>query len=197
MKSKYALSTGTGNPRYLFKKTEFNQNQKTDTTYWINDVLIRSNPHSWIHESWILNLPIVLEFWRLYFQTARNNQNIKNNADTNSHGSFLDIYISRKIRLCVVDLEGKFQTNLQAKLLNFLVWKFRSIILNFLLFFAGFVKSSAFCNLSLLFQRVEIFELWFEAKMRLTCIDHLKMAATVCKKHWIWQLLQKIEEKWV
>ena len=40
------------------------------------------------------------------------------------HCTYLDIYISRKIRLCVVDLEGKFQTNLQAKLLNFLVWKF-------------------------------------------------------------------------
>ena len=77
------------------------------------------------------------------------------------HCSYLDIYISLKIRLCVVNLEGNFQTNLQAKLLNFLVWKFRSIILNFPLFFAGFVKSSAFCNLSLLFQRVKIFELWF------------------------------------
>ena len=48
---------------------------------------------------------------------------------TKSHCSYLDIYISQKIRLCVVDLEGKFQTNLQAKLLNFLVWKFKSIIL--------------------------------------------------------------------
>ena len=35
---------------------------------------------------------------------------------TYSHCSYLDIYISRKIRLCVVDLERKFQTNLQAKL---------------------------------------------------------------------------------
>ena len=85
MKLKYALSTETGNPRYLFKKTEFNQNQKTDSTYWINNVLIRSNPHSWIHEAWILNLPILLELWWIYFQTARNNQNIKNNADTNCY----------------------------------------------------------------------------------------------------------------
>ena len=85
MKSKYALSTGTGNPRYLFKKTEFNQNQKTDSTYWKINVLIRSNPHSWIHEAWILNLPILLELWWIYFQTARNNQNIKNNADTNCY----------------------------------------------------------------------------------------------------------------
>ena len=73
-----------------------------------------------------------------------------------AHCSFLDIYISRKIRLCVVDLEGKFQTNLQAKLLNFLVWKFRSIILIFLLFFAEFVKFSAFYTLLLLFQRVDM-----------------------------------------
>ena len=35
---------------------------------------------------------------------------------TYSHCSYLDIYISRKIRLWLVDLEGKFQTNLQAKL---------------------------------------------------------------------------------
>ena len=73
--------------------------------------------------------------------------------------SYLDIYISRKTRLCVVDLEGKYQTNIQAKLINFLVWKFRSIILNFLRFFAGFVKSSAFYTLLLLFQRVDMFEL--------------------------------------
>ena len=71
------------------------------------------------------------------------------------HTSYLDIYISQKIRLCVVDLEGKFQTNLQAKLLDFFVWKFRSIILIFLLFFfAEFVKSTAFYKLLLLFQRV-------------------------------------------
>ena len=34
---------------------------------------------------------------------------------------YLDIYISRKIRLCLVDLEGKFQTTLQAKDTNFLI----------------------------------------------------------------------------
>ena len=43
---------------------------------------------------------------------------------------------SRKIRLCVVNLEGNFQTNLQIKLLNFLVSKFESIIPYFYLFFA-------------------------------------------------------------
>ena len=55
-------------------------------------------------------------FWQINYQLSP------------AHYSYLDIYISQKIRFCVVDLEGKFQTNLQAKLLNFLVWKFRSII---------------------------------------------------------------------
>ena len=77
------------------------------------------------------------------------------------HCSFLDIYISRKIRLCVVDFEGKFQANLQAKLFISLVWKFKSIIIIFLLFIAEFVKYSAFYTLMLLFQRVDIFELQF------------------------------------
>ena len=73
--------------------------------------------------------------------------------------SYLDIYISRKIRLCKGDFEGKFQFNLQAKSITFLGWKFRSIILIFLPFFAEFLKSTAFYTLVLLFQRVEIFEL--------------------------------------
>ena len=46
-----------------------------------------------------------------------------------AHCSYLDIYISQKIRLCKGDFEGKFQFNLQAKSINFLGWKFRSIIL--------------------------------------------------------------------
>ena len=77
------------------------------------------------------------------------------------HCNYLDIYISRKIRLCVVDFEGKFQANLQAKLFISLVWKFKSIIIIFLLFIAEFVKYSAFYTLMLLFQRVDIFELQF------------------------------------
>ena len=36
--------------------------------------------------------------------------------------TYLAIYISQKIRLCVADLEGKFQTNLQAKSITFSVW---------------------------------------------------------------------------
>ena len=99
--------------------------------------------------------------------------------------SYLDIYISRKIRLCVADLKGKFQTNLQAKLLNFLVWKFRSIILIFLLFFAEFVKSTASYKLLRLFQRVDMFELQFDAKITIQACQLFGIAATVCKKQWI------------
>ena len=111
-----------------------------------------------------------------------------------AHCSYLDVYISRKIRLCVVDLEDQFQ----SKLIIFFTWKFRSVILIFLLFFAGIVKSTAFYTLLLLFQRVDIFELRFDAKIviQIPC-QLIIIAATVCKKQWIWQILQKIEIKWL
>ena len=51
-----------------------------------------------------------------------------------AHCSYLSIYISQKIRLRVVDLEDQFQTTLQAKDINYLIWKFRSIIFIFFLF---------------------------------------------------------------
>ena len=70
---------------------------------------------------------------------------------TNTHCSYLDIYISQNIRLWKGDFEGKFQPNLQAKAINFFIWKFRFILLIFLLFFAEFVKSTAFYTLLLLF----------------------------------------------
>ena len=40
---------------------------------------------------------------------------------THPHCSYLDIYISQNIRLCKGDFEGKFQTILQAKGINFLI----------------------------------------------------------------------------
>ena len=73
---------------------------------------------------------------------------------TAAHCSYLDIYISQNIRLCKCNFEGKF-----------LIWKFRFIILIFLLFVAEFVKSTAFCTLMLLFQRVDMFGLHFDAKI--------------------------------
>ena len=63
-----------------------------------------------------------------------------------AHCSYLEIYISQKIRLCVVDFEGEFQTSLQAETINFLTWKFRSTILSFLIFFARIFKSTAFLH---------------------------------------------------
>ena len=98
--------------------------------------------------------------------------------------SYLDIYFSRKIRLSVVDLKGKFQTNLQAKLTNFFVWK----LLIFLIFFAEFVKSSiAFYTLLLLFQRDEIFELQFlhqiTIQMCQQCVKSIpEKKAKLCRK---------------
>ena len=74
-------------------------------------------------------------------------------CNTKAHCSLLDIYISQKTRLCVVYLGDQFQMSLEAKLINFLIWKFKSIILIFLLFFIGIVKSSAFSTLSMLFQK--------------------------------------------
>ena len=40
---------------------------------------------------------------------------------TGAHCSYLNIYISQKIRLRVVDLEDQFQTTLQAKDNDFLI----------------------------------------------------------------------------
>jgi hypothetical protein len=101
-----------------------------------------------------------------------------------THCSYFDIYISQKIRLCIVDLEDKFQTNLQAKPITFLVWKFKYITLIFLLFFAEFVKFTAFYKLLLLFQKVEMFELWFLHQIVIQACQLFGIAATVCKKQW-------------
>ena len=103
------------------------------------------------------------------------------------------VYISQKIRVCKGDFEGNFHTSVPASIF----WKFRSIIHIFLLFFAGVVKSTAFCTLLLLFQWLDIFKLQFDAKMWLKHFNLFEIAVIVFKKQWIWQLLQKIEEKWV
>ena len=115
---------------------------------------------------------------------------------TISHCRYLNIYISQKTRLCAVDLKGKFQTNLQAKSITFFVWKFRFFVLIFLLFFEEFVKSTAFYTLLLIFQRVDISKLWFLHQNAIQACQLFEIAATVCKKQWIWQILQKLEGKW-
>ena len=107
-----------------------------------------------------------------------------------AHCSYLEIYISQEIRLCEGDFEDKFQT-IQASIMNFLIWKFRSITLIFLQFFAGLVKSTAFCTL---FQWIDIFKLQFDAKMWLKPFNHFEIAVTVCKKQWLWQSCKKQKE---
>ena len=103
-----------------------------------------------------------------------------------AHCSYLDIYISQNIRLCKGDFEGKFQTILQAKGINFFIWKFRFIILIFLLVFAEFVKFTAFYTMLLLLQRVYMFELRFELAFKITLTkpdilwDVNVQIATVC-----------------
>ena len=97
-------------------------------------------------------------------------------------------------RLFLVDLDGQFQTTLPPKAIKIFIWKFRTIFLIFLLFFAGVVKSSAFCTLLMLFPKGWIIWVTF---LRQIAIQLFQLfGSTVCKKHWIWQLLQKIEGKW-
>ena len=67
-------------------------------------------------------------------------------------------------RLWVVEVEGKVQVTLEAKLINILIWKLCFFQLIFILFLAGVEKSSAFCTLWLLYSKVEIFKLRFDTK---------------------------------
>ena len=109
--------------------------------------------------------------------------------------AFWTFTFHKKTRLCVADLADQFQMCLEAKLINFLIRKFRSVILIFLLFFAGVVKSSAFCTLLLLFQRVEVLKLQYDKKTWLKHFNLFGIALTVSKKYWIWQFLKKEERK--
>ena len=43
------------------------------------------------------------------------------NICPDAHCIYLVIYISQKIKLCEGDLEGQFQTSLQAIIMNFLI----------------------------------------------------------------------------
>ena len=67
-------------------------------------------------------------------------------------------------RLWVVEVEGKVQVTLEAKLINISVWKLCFFQLIFILFLAGVEKSSAFCTLWLLYPKVEISKLRFDTK---------------------------------
>ena len=81
------------------------------------------------------------------------------------------IYISRKIRLYVVDLEGKFQTNLLARLINFLIWKYRSTIFCRICQIHYFSKELTYLNCD------------FCIKLQFKCVNSLEyVSATVYSK---------------
>ena len=98
---------------------------------------------------------------------------------TMAHCSYLNIYISRKIRLCGVDLEGQFHTTLLANDIIFLIWNLRSIILIFLLFFAGVVKSTVFCTLLMLFPKGWIIGVTFLRQIAIQVFQLFGIAKTV------------------
>ena len=95
-----------------------------------------------------------------------------------------------------VILKANFKQFCRPKVSIFFIWKFTFIILIFLLVFAEFVKSTAFYTLLLIFQRVDISNLWFLHQNAIQACQLFEIAATVCKKQWIWQILQKLEGKW-
>ena len=106
-----------------------------------------------------------------------------------THCSYLDICISRIIRLCLVDFEDKFQTNLQAKLLNSLVWNSNLLYSIFFYFLQDLSNPLLFEHCYCYSKELKYFIVIWSKN-----VTHIRMAATVCKKHWIWQLLQKIEK---
>ena len=76
------------------------------------------------------------------------------------HCSYLNIYISWKIRLCVVDLENQFQTTLLAKDINF--WSENS----------GLLFSFSFYCYS---QKIESFETHFCVKLQFKHLNGSKI----------------------
>ena len=66
----------------------------------------------------------------------------------------------------------------QTRIMISFIWKLISIKLIFLLFFAGVVKSTAFCTLLLLFQWVDMFELQFDGKMWLKHINLFEICSS-------------------
>ena len=133
--------------------------------------------------------PLIIELHTNWSQ--RNEWQKRECTCLNAHCSYLNIYISWKIRLCLVNLEGQVQANFLTKPIISFIWKFKSIILIFALFFAGVVKSSAFCTLLMLFPKGWIIWVTFLRQIAIQVFQLLGIASTVCKKYWIWRLLQK------
>ena len=81
----------------------------------------------------------------------------------------------------LVDFEGQFQTSLKAESIYFLISKFKSIRLIFLLFFAGIVKSTAFCTLWLLFQELKYLDYNLMQKSQFKHVNSLNSSNSLSK----------------
>ena len=99
-------------------------------------------------------------------------------------------------RLWVVEVSCQVQINFLKKTIIFLIWKCHFFPLILPLFLPGVVKSTTFCTLCLLFNKVENFKSFF-CQIETLIFQLQEIAVTVCKRQWIWQLLVKIEIKWV
>ena len=87
-------------------------------------------------------------------------------------------------RLWVVEVSCQVQVNFLKKTIIFLIWKCHFFPLILSLFLPGVVKSTAFCTLCLLFNKVENFEFQFDTKKSQN-FQLCWIVATVCKKQWI------------
>ena len=75
-----------------------------------------------------------------------------------AHCSHLDIYISQKMKLCVVNLEGQFQTSLEAKLINFLSENSDLLFSFFFYFLQELSNPVLFAHCCCYFKELEVFK---------------------------------------
>ena len=79
-------------------------------------------------------------------------------------------------------IELEFRVGLEAIIMTLFYQKIQIYYINFSSIFCRNCQIQCFWTLSLLFQWVEIFELWFDAKTSLHDFNLFGIAATVCKK---------------
>ena len=114
----------------------------------------------------------------VFLQLQKNrNENICglcHNFWTNPHCSYLDIYISQKIRLCEGDFESKFQTSVQP--VSWFFWSENSDLLNsFSFYFLQELSNPLlFAHSYCYFKKVEMFESHFCIKLQLEYVKSLE-----------------------
>ena len=117
-------------------------------------------------------------------------------VNTFTHCSCLNIHISQKNRALRSWFGRPISKNSTGQSYQFFYLKIHIYYSHFPSIFAGVVKSSAFCTLLMLFPKGWIIWVMFLRQIAIQVFQLFGIASTVCKKHWIWQLLQKIEGKW-